>query len=105
MSSISQIRNSVNSVLGDFAKGYIGFSDAQDAIDSIFLVEEWTHKSGEQLRVEDLTDREFRIIGRWLIKERNRTVYRNSPFRLMRELREMFPGLSLLAAKYLVIGK
>lgn len=105
MSSISQIRNSVNSVLGDLAKGYIGFSDAQDAIDSIFLVEEWTHKSGEQLRVEDLTDREFRIIGQWLIKERNHTVYRNSQIRLVRELREMFPGLSIMAAKYLVIGK
>ena len=68
-------------------------------------MEEWTHKSGEQLRVEDLTDREFRIIGQWLIKERNHTVYRNSQIRLVRELREMFPGLSIMAAKYLVIGK
>lgn len=55
--------------------------------------------------MEDLTDREFRIIGQWLIKERNRTVYRNSQIRLVRELREIFPGLSVMAAKYLVIGK
>lgn len=105
MSSISQIRNSVNSVLNDFSMGRIDFSDATDAIDSIFLVEEWDHHEGEQLRIESLTDREFRIIGEWLIKERNHVVYRNNRIRLIRELREVFPGLSLLACKYLVMGK
>lgn len=72
--------------------------DVKGIVDSVFMLficELWTHTSKEVLYVDSLTDQEFRILSHWAIMSRDSY---SSKIAHIKDMREVFPGLSLTAA-------
>lgn len=68
----------------------------------IILVELWTHTKGEHLDWDDLTDSEFRACVMWVAF--NKTAYEDTYIRMIKDMRDVFPGLGLAAARDFVRG-
>lgn len=100
--NLQKIRNSVESVVADVESGFATPDMAVDNIVSIFIVEQWDGTRG-RLDIDDLTDEDFRIVTNWLVL--NRRPYGFSQIALIRDLRGVFPGLSIAAAAWIVRGK
>jgi hypothetical protein len=96
------LRNGIESAVSDNINGLITKGQLVDHLLSMFVVEAWD-TSRTRVDYEDLTDDEFRLITEWLIL--NRRDYNLHQIALIKDLREVFPGLSLLAASYFVRGK
>jgi len=99
---IGTMQNSIQNVL------QVG-RDRDESINSmtrqilmIILVELWTHTKGEHLGWEDLTDSEFRACVMWV--SFSKKAYMDTQIRMIKDMREVFPGLSLLAARDFVRG-
>lgn len=97
---IKAVRNSIRSALDSWDS----LDTITDNILKIFMVETWSHTRTESLGMSDLTDAEFRLVGTWVMMERKTGVYREQKIRFIKETREVFPGLSLRAAKDFVEG-
>lgn len=101
--NIQNLHNSIRSIVGDVSYGFENMNSAADAILLLVLVETWDHKAGECLRLDQLTDAEYRIVNTWVIM--NRRDYANqSVIQFIKDMREVFPGLGLKAASDLVRG-
>lgn len=101
--NIQNLHNSIRAIVSDVAYGHENVGNATNAILLMALVETWTHKSGECLRLDQLTDAEYRIVNTWVIM--NRRDYANqSVIQFIKDMREVFPGLGLKAASDMVRG-
>lgn len=96
--NLSAVLDSVRSVVDDLDDGCMGTAAAADAILGIFIVESWTHSNGEYLRVNDLTDREYRFLHTWA--RMNKSMYATNRNRMATDMVDMFPGITLMTAIY-----
>lgn len=97
MNDLKVMRNTIKNILDE---RIVPDHMLADQILMVFLVEEWGHKAGECLDQEDLTDREFRICSMWASANHNS----DKMISTIRDMREIFPGLSLKAARNFVRG-
>lgn len=97
MSNLSNIRSSIIAVVMENDPEDI--VSITDDIMSIFLCESWTHVQGETVYLDSLTDREFRILAMWTDQS---AKHYTRPIAHIKDMREIFPGLSLSAANYFV---
>ena len=102
--NIQNLHNSIRAIVQDVAFGTESVGSAASAILLMALVESWTHKAGECLRLDQLTDAEYRIVSTWVIMNRRSPVYQNSTITFIKDMREVFPGLGLKAASDLIRG-
>lgn len=101
--NIQNLENSIRSTVAELQYGFNDLSGTVDNIMSMIMSEIWTHKAGEMLGLGDLTDAEYRVLSHWLVL--NRWQYRDKDIMMIKDMREVFPGLGLKAAKELVRGR
>lgn len=97
---IKIVRNSIRNVIA--ACDAMTIDKATDYILMIVLTEAWDHNKGEHLAWEDLTDAEFRVCVMWAAA--NRPDYEGRMISQIKDMREVFPGLGLKAARDFVRG-
>lgn len=96
---VQNLRNSIQYILSSMDEGMSGVAYATDQLLSIFLVETWTHKQGEMLSIDELTDTEYRVLHTWALNARPSYDTRIA---CVKDMREVFPGLGLSACSKLV---
>lgn len=118
-----KVRNSIDSVVMDYAIHRITSEDLVDNIVSILIVDEWDGTSSRfwddlNRDLENPAYRRAYRLAQWNIVWRDRAVntwrtlrrtltrrdYTNT-IELVRDLRGVFPGLSIAAAAWIVRGK
>lgn len=97
MNNLSNMRASILSVL--MQNDPEDIKSITDDIMALFICELWTHKSGEVVYLDALTDREFRSLAMWASQS---AKHYERPIAHIKDMREIFPGLSLSAANYFV---
>jgi ribosomal protein L7/L12 len=88
---------SVRGTISDVHFGIMSTDTAVKSIMLIFMVESWDHVAAEVLRVSDLTDAEYRTVDSWA--KDTKSDY-DSKIQHIKDMRQVFPGLSLTAAKH-----
>ena len=70
----------------------------------IVAVASWEHEIGDDLTLEDLTDEECRLVTEWYFYNRGRYIDgdRESAINFLRDMRDIFPGLTLRTAYNLI---
>jgi hypothetical protein len=95
--SVANMRRTIESILLQHDPEDI--KGITDALVAVWLCESWTHKDGEVLRLDDLTDAEFRMLAEWARLSKGQYSRAISH---IKDMREVFPGLGLAAANYFV---
>jgi hypothetical protein len=95
--NIANLTNSIKSIVWDVRHDMIRPEDATKQIVMIMLVELWPYQSGQVIYLDNLTDSEYRICSMWAIE--NKGSY-SSRIQCIKDMREVFPGLSLSAANH-----
>jgi hypothetical protein len=88
MSSVDQIVNSIHHM-------FIYGEETPEKVISFILVELWRHDEYEELEFHNLNDYEIELLSAWA--GFNSNSYRNIRS-LIQDMREVFPGLSVIAA-------
>ena len=97
MISVANMRRTIESVL--LQNDPEDIKGITDDLVSIWICESWTHKDGEVVRLDDLTDSEFRLLAEWA---RMSSRHYSRAISHIKDMREIFPGLGLAAANYFV---
>lgn len=97
------IENNVRQIIGEVDGGSLMPYEASSQIMSIFVTEMWPYKSGEYITLERLTESDMALLTVWLIH--NRRAYLDRQIDLIKDMREVFPGLGLAPAAYMVRGR
>lgn len=97
MISIANLRRSIESVLLQHDPEDI--KGITDDLVAIWICESWTHKAGEVVQRDNLTDSEFRMLAEWAAMS---SKHYTRPIPHIKDMREIFPGLGLAAANYFV---
>ena len=90
----TQVRNSIYSALCDMNIGKADVFKTLDNIMAVLAAENWDHKAGECLTLSQLSEAEFFAILKW---SQNAHKDYTSKLRFVQDMREVFPGLSLVA--------
>lgn len=96
---IFTLRSDIRSILDQDCTTY----EKTNNLMGIMLSASWPYTSRERVEYDDLQDRDFRILAEWCIL--NRRSYDGRMIAMIRDMREVFPGLSLAAAVYIVRGR
>ena len=91
------LATSIRGPVADAHFGVVSTEAAVKAIMLIIMVESWDHAATEVLRLGDLTDAEYRAIDSWA--KDTKSDY-DSKIQHIKDMRQVFPGLSLTAAKH-----
>lgn len=97
------IENNVRQIVGDVRADTLGPYEASSQIMSIFVTEMWPYKSDEYITLDRLTESDMALLTVWLIH--NRRSYHDNQIGLIKDMREVFPGLGLAPAAYMVRGR
>lgn len=99
--NIANLRNSILDTIDNIDS--FGVHRSVENLLMVFLSEMWTHTASDYVEYDSLTDVEFRLLGEWV--HINRNSYEGKKITMIRDMREVFPGLSLMAAVYFVRGR
>jgi ribosomal protein L7/L12 len=88
------------SIRGPIADSHYGVCDIEAAVKSVMLilmVESWDHTANELVRLNDLTDSEYRTLDMWA--KDTKSGY-SSKIAHIKDMRQVFPGIGLATAKH-----
>lgn len=93
------VQSDIRHLVNEAVDGMLTVDDATHYIMSIILTEAWTRKDGDVVTLAKMTDTEYRMLDMWV--RANWPSHRGSRIQFIKDMREVFPGLSLAAAHHL----
>lgn len=96
------VESDIRNILDNMVLGNISAPRALNDIMTIIFTESWTHTDDHKhaVTLENMTDAEFRMLSMWV--RANHPSKAGSSLQFIKDMREVFPGLNLAAAHYIV---